>query len=89
MQTTTQQLPPLAEYVGPQQLLPEIKNHIPSRGSLDWFVRNHRDALAAAGAVIMVAGRLRYHPALFQQAVTQIGRQGAFQTGGEGHVATA
>ena len=62
MQTIVQQLPSLAEYVGPHELLPEIKNHIPSRGSLDWYVRNHRDALAEAGAVIVVAGRLRYHP---------------------------
>lgn len=89
MQTTPQQLPPLAEYIGPRELLPDVKNHFPTLYSLAWFTRKHRDALAACGAVIKPSGRMLYHSRLFQQAVTQIGQQGAFQTGGEGHVATA
>lgn len=73
--TTT---PTLDQYVDMRTLHPNVQNKYPSLDSLRWFVRNHRDELARAGALINVTGRLHFHPWLFQQAVIEIGRTAAF-----------
>ena len=77
MQDTPQHLPALDEYVDLRSLLPTVKTTFPSADSLKWFVRQHRDELATAGALINITGRLRFHPARFQAMAVQIGRGAA------------
>lgn len=75
MQDTSQQLPALDEYVDMPKLLQITGHTFPSQDSLKWFIRQHRDDLADAGAVINITGRLRFHPERFQQAAADIGRR--------------
>jgi hypothetical protein len=77
MQDTQQQLPALDEYVDLRSLLPTVKDKYPSADSLKWFTRQHRDELAAAGALIIITGRLLFHPSRFSQAAVAIGRNAA------------
>lgn len=76
---THETTPPLKEYVGTAALLATegVSRHFPTKHSLDWFIRRHRDQLAACGALIIVTGRLHFHPDRFEQAVVEIGRQAA------------
>lgn len=71
------ELPPLDEYVDLQGLLDNVKQAFPTEDSVRWFVRRHRDALAASGAVIIITGRMRYHPQRFKQAAVEIGQRAA------------
>jgi hypothetical protein len=75
MQDTSQQLPALDEYVDMPKLLQITGHTFPSQDSLKWFIRQHRDDLADAGAVINITGRLRFHPERFQQAAVDICRR--------------
>ncbi len=75
MHSTT--LPALDEFVDKRTLLPVVKDHLATEQSVNWFVRCHRDQLAANGALILVAGRLRFHPARFKQSVVEIGARAA------------
>ncbi|GAB1393333.1 hypothetical protein MASR1M60_14960 [Rhodocyclaceae bacterium] len=77
MQTTSQQLPPLAEYVDLPGLLPTVQTIFPTLDSVKWFTRTHRETLSRAGAVIALSGRLHYHPGLFAQTAVEIGRNAA------------
>lgn len=77
MQDTSQHPTPLDEYVDIQTLLQAVVHTFPSKDSLKWFVRRHHDELVTAGALILIAGRLRFHPLVFQQAAVQIGRSNA------------
>jgi len=74
MDVKTQDAPPLEEYVDLPALLPAVAHTFPTELSLRWFARQHRAELAAAGALICLAGRLRFHPALFERAAIEIGR---------------
>lgn len=71
------ELPPFDEYVELRDLLDSVKPAYPTEDSVRWFVRRHRDALAAAGAVIIITGRMRYHPERFKQAAVEIGQKAA------------
>lgn len=72
------ELPSLDEYVDLQGLLDDkVKQTFPTKDSALWFVRRHRDALAGSGAVIIIAGRMRFHPARFKQAAVEIGQKAA------------
>ncbi len=75
MQDATQQLPALDEFVDMRDLLSTVKHTFPSPDSLKWFVRQHRDELANAGALINITGRLRFHPPRFNQAAVAIARR--------------
>jgi len=70
-------LPPLAEFVDLPDLLPQVSHTFPSVESIRWFVRTHRERLARAGAMIAITGRLRFHPARFQQVAVEIGSTAA------------
>lgn len=70
------ELPPLDEYVELQDLLDSVKA-FPTEDSVRWFVRRNRDALASTGAVIIITGRMRYHPERFKQAAVEIGQRAA------------
>jgi hypothetical protein len=48
-------------------------NVFPSEESLRWFVRQHRDELIAAGAIVAPAGRKLISPQAFDKAVLSIG----------------
>ncbi|MDO8313911.1 MAG: hypothetical protein Q7T00_01515 [Rugosibacter sp.] len=74
MQDAPHPLTALDEFVDLQSLLPAVRNTFPSVDSLKWFVRQHRDELATAGALINITGRLRFHPSRFGQAAVAIGR---------------
>lgn len=74
MQEALQHIIPLGEYVDISALLPSVEHTFPSKDSLKWFVRRHREELAAAGALICITGRLRFHPTLFQRTAVEIGR---------------
>jgi hypothetical protein len=78
MQTQSQQHA-LADYVdqGGLQQRPGIRDTFPSNESLKWFVRRNRDELVARGAIIIITGRLRFHPDLFQEVAIDIGRRAA------------
>lgn len=78
------ELPPLSEYLDLPSLLPLVVHTFPTVDSIRWFTRTHRDRLADAGALIALAGRLRYHPERFQQAAAAIGSAAVAKTeGGE------
>lgn len=79
MQSTENTAPPLGEFVGMADLLAieTVNAKFPTRHSLEWYLRRHRDQLAERGALILVAGRLQFHPVRFQAAVVEIGRQAA------------
>lgn len=71
------ELPSLDEYVDLQGLLDNVRQTFPTEDSVRWFVRRSRDALAASGAVIIIAGRMRFHPQRFKQAAVEIGQRAA------------
>lgn len=71
------ELPPLDEFVDLDTLQAGVTSIYPTPDSIRWFVRRHRGALAEYGAVIIIAGRMRYHPSLFKQAAVAIGRRAA------------
>jgi len=71
------ELPPLDEYVDLKSLLDNVKQAFPTEDSVRWFVRRRRDALAESGAVIIIAGRMRFHPQRFKQAAVEIGPRAA------------
>jgi hypothetical protein len=71
------ELPPLDEYVELQDLLGSVKQAFLTEDSVRWFVRRNRDALASSGALIIITGRMRYHPARFKQAAVEIGQKAA------------
>lgn len=81
-------LPALGEFVELPALLPVVSHSFPTEHSLKWFVRNHRDELAGAGALINITGRLRFHPGRFQDAVVRIGCTTAANSGRKINVRT-
>ncbi len=77
MQTATQQIPPLAEYVDLDSMQARLSGFFPTATSFRWFVRQRRDILVDELALIMVAGRMKFHPALTETVVVKVGRQSA------------
>lgn len=47
----------------------------PTERSLEWFVKNNRSELLAAGALIEIAGRKRLHNERFTEIAGEIGRR--------------
>lgn len=79
MQDTSTPITALGDFVDLPTLhqSPGIGDTFPSSDSLKWFIRQHRAELVQRGALISITGRLRFHPALFQQAAIEIGRRSA------------
>jgi len=50
-----------------------IADLFPSRGSLDWEIRQHRSEYIAGGALFEIAGRLLAHPTTFRRIALSIG----------------
>lgn len=70
-------LPPLDDFVDLDTLQVAVSATFPTPDSIRWFVRRNRDALVARGALIVVAGRMKFHPGRFKQAVVSIGQRAA------------
>lgn len=68
-------LPPLDEYVDLDTLQAGVASIYPTPDSIRWFVRRNKDALVGHGAVIIIAGRMRFHSARFKQAAVEIGQR--------------
>jgi hypothetical protein len=81
MQHTTPQLPPLAEYLDPPEVQAALKTHYSTKQSFAWFMRRNRTRLAESGALIIVAGRMKLHPALTEQVVLEVSHRAACQGG--------
>lgn len=69
------ELPALDDYVGLQDLHGSLKPAFSTENSVLWFVRHNRAALVSAGAVIILTGRMCYHPERFKQAAVEIGQR--------------
>ena len=82
MQTTKQQLPPLAEYLDLKDAQQKL-GHFPTLDSFRWFIRNNRERLAASGALILVAGRQKFHLDLTKQVVVETGHLAALGKPGQ------
>lgn len=61
------------DFVDKAAMQHQVNGAYPTRQSFEWFIRVHRDRLVAAGAMILVAGRWRFHPASFKDVVVEIG----------------
>jgi|GEM_PF-1602084 len=81
MHATETHFPPLAEYVSLADIQQRL-GHFPTIESFRWFARQHRDQLAACGALILVAGRQKFHPGLTEQVVIEVGRHAAARASG-------
>jgi hypothetical protein len=65
--------PALSELRPIKDLQRELANIFPTRGSLEWELRQHRRAYIDGGAIFEIAGRLVAHPATFQRIAIEIG----------------
>lgn len=73
----TSELPALEHFVSIDKMFSEVEATFVTLDSLRWFVRRNRDDLVRRGALIIVTGRMRFHPALFKQAAVEIGQKAA------------
>ncbi len=71
------ELPSLDEFVDLETLHASVHNTFPTQQSIRWYLRGNRDALVEHGALIVVAGRLRFHPGRFKLAAVAIGQKAA------------
>jgi hypothetical protein len=81
MQPTAPQLPPLSEYRDPSEVQSGLNDYYRTKQSFSWFVRRNRDRLVESGALIIVAGRMKFHPALTEEVVKEAGRLAALGGG--------
>lgn len=61
------------EFVDKAAMQDQLKDSYPTPQSFAWFTRVHRDQLVAAGALIIVAGRQRFHPERFKDVIVEAG----------------
>ena len=74
---TTADIPSLDEFVDLETLQASVSNTFPTVDSVRWYVRQNRADLVDQGALIVVAGRLRFNPPRFKLAAVSIGRRAA------------
>jgi len=56
----------------------EERQHIfQSDGSLSWFLRQHRDRLVAAGALVLLSGAWHANASAFDAVVLEVGQEAA------------
>ena len=70
-------LPSFDEFVDLSTLLPAVANMFPTEEAIRWYVRRNRAFLVEHGALILVAGRLRFHPVRFKAAAVTVGQRDA------------
>lgn len=83
MQITAPHLPPLAEYLDPHDVQTRLKTYYPTTQSFKWFARQNRDRLAEIGALIIVAGRMKFHQRLTEQVVLEVAHRAAMNEAAE------
>ena len=64
-----------AELVLAEEYRAQRQNLFPSEGSLQWHLRTKRERLVEAGAVYLINGQLRIHPAKFDRVLLADGRK--------------
>lgn len=69
--------PQLADYVSLDDIQKSLAAHFPTITSFRWFVRRHRLLLGGSRALILVAGRMKFHPALTEKVVLEAGSKSA------------
>jgi hypothetical protein len=74
---TETEIPSLDEFVDLAALQASVSTTFLTVDSLRWYVRQNRAALVDQGALIIVAGRMRFNPSRFKQAAVSIGRKAA------------
>jgi hypothetical protein len=74
---TETEIPSLDEFVDLAALQASVSTAFPTVDSVRWYVRQNRAALVEEGALIIVAGRMRFNPPRFKLAVVSIGRKAA------------
>lgn len=74
---TETEVPSLDEFVDLATLQASVATTFPTVDSVRWYVRQNRTALVEQGALIVVAGRMRFNPSRFKQAAVSIGRKAA------------
>lgn len=74
---TVADIPSLDEFVDLATLQASVSTTFPTVDSVRWYVRQNRVALVEQGALIVVAGRLRFNPPRFKLAAVSIGRRAA------------
>lgn len=84
MQTQEAISPSLGDYVDLPALhrVGGIAKTYETLDSLRWAVRQNRARLVEVGALIIVAGRQRFHPELFEKVAIETGRTAALGRGG-------
>ena len=81
-QTTASTLPPLTEYLERTEVQQLFAAHYPTEQSFSWFIRRNRERLAECGALLMIAGRMKLHPALTERVVLEAAHRAALHEGG-------
>lgn len=71
------EVPSLDDYIDINRLQEAVSTAFPTVDSLRWFVRRHRHQLVEHNALIVVAGRMRFHPDMFKQTVMSVGLRAA------------
>ena len=61
------------DFVDKAAMQDQVKGAYPTPQSFEWFTRVHRDQLVAAGALIVVAHRQRFHPERFKDVAFEVG----------------
>ena len=64
----------LDDYVDIQSLLKAVEHTFPTQDSLRWFIRQHRNELVTAEALILIGKQFRFHPDVFKKVAVAIGR---------------
>ncbi len=67
----------LDEFVDLATLQASVATTFPTVDSVRWYVRQNRAALVEQGALIIVAGRMRFNTPRFKLAAVSIGRKAA------------
>lgn len=74
---TETEIPSLDEFVDLATLQASVATTFPTVDSVRWYVRQNRVALVEQGALIIVAGRMRFNASRFKLAAVSIGRKAA------------
>lgn len=72
---------PLDAFVEFQDLHQSVQSIFQTEDSLKWFLRRNRAKLVDSGAMIIIAGRMRFHPERFKQTAVEIGQRAAHKRG--------
>jgi hypothetical protein len=80
MKTTESEAPPVIAGVYEREAFQRANSHIwPTLGSFNWFERDHRDELRAAGAVVSIGRRYLIVGDKFVAKALEIGKRVAIE----------